>query len=279
MLVLAVRWRTLCEPRFAGDWTMAELQTKALANHLWRERGCPTGDTEADWWSAECLLTRLRPYLSVRAALDRENLIAEIEDSLTNSSFTGRDMVTVIAVLDGAREYGEARCREAKAASPNNGVHPEKTIERKDAEFYRGCHDVLLLYGARILEKNGESGAGRELDVGHPVSRGRWFQDACIGLFASGSRPKDNICTTIAASIHLCRSLKRINEEQNHPWLEQLHARIAIGFGTEAAIACLPCAWRDEIAVDPRIWNDLPENVVELLFAAGGRIGAGSPDA
>jgi hypothetical protein len=244
-----------------------------LAFHLWHKRGCPQGDPGFDYYPAEWLLTRLLPCLAVKAALNPTQLAAEISAKLLESGVVAREVLVIIAVLDGAREYAQARYKEAEAISPNNGLYPEAEVNRKDREFYRACCEAMSLYRARILEKKAALSDNGGQGKGHPVDR-REYEDACVATFANGRG--ESLCTAIAAAVHLCRTLSMLNDERNLSWPEQLHARIVIGGTVEAAVPCLLSAWRDEIAIDFESWKSLPDSYRDLFLAAGGRVGPGT---
>lgn len=261
--------------------TEKSARTNILAYHLFRERGGTHGDDRSDWYLAEWALGKLLPYVALEAAVDSDKLIEDISANLGRAGLAKPGAITLLAVLDGAPEFSRECYRRARRLSRTNGLDPKAWVEQKDREFYRICCDALSLYGARILQKE-LSGRGREAsDGGYPPKR-RLYQDTCVGAVLPRNLPSEDekqsgnesLCRAIAATLHLCHTLKRHNEEHNLAWTEQLHARVVIASSVASGISSLKYAWRDEIVVDPESSRMLSPENKRLLRAAGVRLGS-----
>lgn len=239
-----------------------------LAHYLWEERGRPLNGWEVDSAHANWMANNLLPYAVIERSLSPEEFGTEITSLHTKANLPQSGVVTVIVALDGAPEYSQSAYQYASRVSPNNGMHPENWIERKDGEFYRHCCAALALYDGTILDQQGQNGESWEAGSEERVSQ-RKYQDACIAAFC-GDRP---LHSAINAALHLRRVLAAHNEERNESWIERLHPRLVIGSTPESAVSSFESVWRDEIVVDPESLASLPRDYQELLFSTGVRVG------
>lgn len=259
-----------------------------FADWLWRKRGCPLWDESHDWneaeellrqpWARQLILQNYDPvdidlerwvrvnlqrhYLAIAAEAEPTDLANELGQLAARLRPANQTRAAVVALLDGSPEYG----RQLFLAQFSNGLAGK--LEAKDAPFYELCYHTFSLHGGTVLFE-GNTPPNHNGSVLVPP---RKYQDGCAVAFAQPVK-------AVAATLHLARTLAALNEEENRPWPQRLHCRVAIGGSWIAAVRCLPNAYRGEIVIDQECWRSF--NVAgqavspaqELLFAAGVRIG------
>jgi hypothetical protein len=273
----------------------------------WEWRGRPRGDEQYDWYAAECILADWgrqelqlpddfgdivwqqwardnfgnRPYLAIKAGSDRARLVQKLQKLQAGPGV--KTTTAMLAVLDGAPEYSR-QCWRAAGKGGSAGRAQAGRAEAKDSRFYRFCFSTFSLHGGHVL------GQVSPPPHSNGVQPPREFQDGCAVAFEGPLK-------ALTAALHLRRALAAWNEEESRLWNELLHARVTVGPSWDAAVACLPLAWRDEIVVHPNSLSQLaaalarPAEVppprpgpagsvapsaaqaLQLLFAAGVRVG------
>jgi hypothetical protein len=254
-----------------GGQTGAEIEkisTKRLADYFWHQRACPVGDPLTDWHCAEKANSELRQYLSVLAALAPKALGDFLDAESARRMNSQQATLVILVARDGAPEYARHRYAEARRISPNNGVHPEHGIRKREKEFAELCMDHILQH--RLVPWGGvkatdSEAIGDQLRSVAKQADERPFEDGLVAF-----APATEFRRVVITAVGLCRRLMTQSEEGKRSWDERLHARIGLGLNGFSAARCLTFAWRNEVVADrAALPNDLSNDFKRLAMAAG----------
>ncbi len=249
--------------------TTASIDQRAFGKYA--ERGAKPGLDLQDWLRAEdeewrlawrmwLRIVELRPYLSLEVEENPDELARTLQHSYPLDG-KPKEAVGLLALLDGSPEFSLSRFREW--AKDRRGPPPEECVENKDTAFYRLCRQTLAFHKAVFNDQR-----PGEVDPQRLEDRRR-YQDACVVAFPGAN----GAWKAFAAALHLHRVLATDNESGSRPWPDRLHARFAIGTCWTAAVRSAALAWRGEILVEPSLFGAFDRPQMELLLAAGARIG------
>jgi hypothetical protein len=202
--------------------------------------------------------TLKRSYLAMETENDPESLVASLSSMQAEFMPDSRVTARVLVVLDGSTEYARDHFRKHE----NNCVKPERIVEAKDGRFYDLLCHSFSPRGGTVLDRT-------DSNEHEYCAHFRRYQDGGAVAFAN----QNGVRGSLAAALEMHRALTIVNDKENLPWPERLHARIVIGVSWKYVVSSLRRAWSGETVVDPAIIYSLDESLVDLLLAVGVRIG------
>lgn len=196
------------------------------------------------------------PHSFKRAVQENEPRMASYLEEIGHKIMSDDGGTALIAVHDTEPE------KTAYLSLVEHTRAAEKVMLKREERFYHTCYGRLRLYDALIVDSRCAR-LPQELDE-RPEQYCLW-PDACLAIFPGDRSLLDALRG--AASLH--RRLSENKAKNSLCWWLRLHIRVCIGSTFTAALACLPSAWRGEIAMPSDEIDLLPDDLVSFAMAAG----------